>query len=296
MNSELKNIHTSIHLKPRGKVLDGRTLAKEITHQLSVYVKKNSLRPVLCIVLVGNNPASEIYVRNKLRISEETGLSVQLKKYPSDITQEALLKEIESINADPKIHGILVQSPVPSHLNYEIILNKIDYLKDVDGLTKENQGLLSKGDPLLAPCTAKGVICLLKSYGISLEGKHIVIIGRSLLVGKPLAMLSLLENMTVTIAHRKSKNLEEIVRAGDIVVAAAGVSGLITKNHLKKNAIVIDVGINQKDGKIVGDVLFDQVKDHASFISPVPGGVGPMTIAMLMENTIIACSMQTKDL
>lgn len=246
----------------------------------------------LALIMVGKNPASQVYVRNKIKACDEAGIRVKDYFLDEKIPQKELLKIIAECNADPKIHGILVQLPLPSHLNESEIINAIDPLKDVDGLTIVNQGKLMVGSDAIAPATPKGVITLLQKYFVEIAGKNAVVVGRSSLVGKPAALLLLQKNATVTIAHSKTANLREVTRRADILVVAVGKPRFITADMVKKDAVVVDVGINKVEGKIVGDVDFAGVKEVASYITPVPKGVGPMTIASLLENILLCYKKQ----
>ena len=240
------------------------------------------------MILVGNDPASEIYVRNKGKACEETGLYSETIRLPENITQERLEDEIDRLNADPKIHGILVQLPLPSGLDENAALARIHPEKDVDGFHLINIGALSVGTPGVIPCTPRGAMYMIRSTGEKLSGKEAVVIGRSNIVGKPMAMLLMRENCTVTVCHSRTRNLREHTLRADILVAAVGRPGFVTADMVREGAIVIDVGINRVDGKVVGDVDFDRVREKASWITPVPGGVGRMTITMLLENTVEA--------
>jgi methylenetetrahydrofolate dehydrogenase (NADP+)/methenyltetrahydrofolate cyclohydrolase len=241
----------------------------------------------LTVVLVGDDPASQVYVRNKDRAAEEAGFAVRTRRLPADTRQTELESVVDELNRDPSVHGILVQLPLPATLDPQRIIDLIDPAKDVDGLSPRNVALLALGRPGLAPCTPRGCIELLDRSGIAIEGRHVVVIGRSMLVGKPLALLLLGRNATVTIAHSRTQDLPSVVRSGDIVVAAVGRPRLVHGDWIRRGAAVIDVGINRlPDGKLAGDVDFESACAVAAAITPVPGGVGPMTIAMLLENTV----------
>ena len=269
-------------------ILDGKTMSAEIKAGIAEKVKDLKARgvtPGLAVILVGNDPASEIYVRNKQTGCEETGMNGQTIHMPEDTTQEMLEAEIARLNADDKVHGILVQLPLPGHLDEQAALSKILPEKDVDGFHLINAGHMLTGTEGVVACTPKGALHMIRSTGVDLTGKEAVVIGRSNIVGKPMAMLLLRENCTVTICHSRTKNLAEHTRRADILVAAVGKAGFVTADMVKPGAIVIDVGINRVDGKVRGDVDFDAVKEIAGWITPVPGGVGKMTIAMLLANT-----------
>ena len=273
------------------KILDGKVMSAELKAEIArktEELKKRGVTPGLAVILVGNDPASEIYVRNKGNGCEETGMLSRTIRMNEDTTQEALEAEIDRLNADSAIHGILVQLPLPKHLDEQAALAKILPEKDVDGFHLINAGRLMTGNPGVTACTPKGALYMIKSTGVDLTGKEAVVIGRSNIVGKPMAMLLLQENCTVTICHSRTQNLAEHTRRADILVAAVGKAGFVTADMVKDGAIVIDVGINRVDGKVRGDVDFDAVKEKASWITPVPGGVGRMTIAMLLANTLEA--------
>ena len=273
------------------RILDGKIMSAELKESVKKRVaalKTKGIVPGLAVILVGNDPASEIYVRNKSKGCEETGMLSRTIRLDAGITQENLEDEIERLNKDPQIHGILVQLPLPRHLNEQAALVKILPEKDVDGFHLMNAGHLMNGTEGVLPCTPKGALYMIKSTGDDLAGKEAVVIGRSNIVGKPMAMLLLRENCTVTICHSKTKNLADHTRRADVLVSAVGKAGFITSDMVKPGAIVIDVGINRVEGKVRGDVDFDQVKETAGWITPVPGGVGKMTIAMLLSNTVDA--------
>ena len=273
------------------QIIDGKALAlslrEEIAQEVSALEKDSGIKPGLAAVLVGDDPASAVYVRNKKIACEKAGLYPQEHLLPVSTTQEALLALIHKLNADPKIHGILVQLPLPSHIESRLILQAVSSEKDADGFHPINVGRLVAGDPVFVPCTPKGVIHMIDSTGLDIAGKRAVVIGRSNIVGKPVAMLLLHRHATVTICHSRTKDLPSVVRGADIVIAAIGKPFFVTPDMVKEGAVVIDVGINRlADGKLVGDVDFDHVKERAGWITPVPGGVGPMTIAMLLQNTL----------
>lgn len=269
-------------------ILDGKKTAELITKRIAEEVQGISEQITLALILVGHNSASEVYVRNKMKACEEVGINVRDFFLEENATQKELLTIIETCNKDKNVHGILVQMPLPSHIDENTVINAIDPEKDVDGLTIINQGKLMAGLDTVAPATPKGVITLLKKNYIDIVGKNVVIVGRSILVGKPLSLLFLKNNATVTIAHSRTVNLKEITRRADILAVAVGKPNFITADMVKKDVVVIDVGINRVEGKLVGDVKYDEVSELASYITPVPKGVGPMTIASLLEN-IVEC-------
>lgn len=272
------------------KILDGKSLAatvragvKEKVMQLS----QRGLRPGLAVVLAGNDPASRVYVRNKVRACEETGVFSRLIELPAAVTQDELLACVAKLNSDAAIHGILVQLPLPKHLDAARVLESVSPAKDVDGFHESNLGALLAGRPRLVPCTPAGVMRLLEHAGVPLAGRSAVVIGRSTIVGKPLALLLLQKDATVTICHSRSSDLAAIAKQADILVAAVGRAKLVTAEMVKPGACVVDVGVNRlPDGALVGDVDFAEVARIAGWITPVPGGVGPMTIAMLLENCL----------
>jgi methylenetetrahydrofolate dehydrogenase (NADP+)/methenyltetrahydrofolate cyclohydrolase len=273
------------------QILDGKVMSDELRAEIAKRaegLKKQGVTPGLAVILVGNDPASEIYVRNKGKGCEETGIYSRTIRLPEETTQEELENEIKKLNVDPAIHGILVQLPLPKHLDEQTALAKILPEKDVDGFHLINAGHMMTGTDGVIACTPRGALYMIKSTGIDLNGKEAVVIGRSNIVGKPMAMLLLRENCTVTICHSRTKDLAEHTRRADILVAAVGKAGFVTADMVKPGAVVIDVGINRVDGKVCGDVDFEHVKEKASWITPVPGGVGKMTITMLLENTVEA--------
>ena len=268
-------------------LLDGKALATKILLYLAGKINTLEVKPKLAVIIVGENPASKIYVNLKQKRANAIGMESIVIPLPENITQEALLEHIDILNEDTSINGILVQMPLPKHIDPEAVISRISPFKDVDGFHPINVGLLDTGStPYASPCTPTGIIRLLNEYKIDITGKHAVIIGRSNIVGKPMAQMLLAKNATVTICHSKTQNLESFVKNADILVSAVGKAGIITKDIVKPNAIVIDVGISKdSDGKIKGDVDFETVQHTAGAITPNPGGVGPMTIAMLLENT-----------
>lgn len=273
-------------------ILDGKSLSNKILNKIKEEVqtleKKYGRAPGLSVILVGENPASRVYVKNKEKQALEIGFKSTVYRLPETVSKEELLSLIEKLNNDDSVDGILLQLPLPEHLNAYDFLDKIDPKKDVDGFHSINAGkLLLNEKPYAVSCTPKGIIRLLEENNIEIEGKNAVIIGRSNIVGKPLGMLLLNKNATVILAHSKTKNLDEITKTADILISATGKAGMVTKNMVKEGAVVVDVGIIRgEDGKLRGDVDFYDVKEAAGAITPVPGGVGPMTIAMLMENTL----------
>ena len=268
-------------------ILDGKMLRDKIFESLKAKLDKMQQKPTLAVILVGENPASQIYVRNKKKTAEKLGINSLSIEYPSDISEEELLNKIKELNSDEKVTAILVQLPLPAHINKNRIIDAILPQKDVDGLTPYNLGKLFSGEePYVYPCTPRGILLLLDEYNIKLEGKNIVVVGRSNLVGKPVAQMLLKRNATVTMCHSHTKNLSEITKTADIIVSAVG-KKVIGEKMLKSDCVVIDVGIfRDENGKISGDVDFENVSKTAAYISPVPGGVGPMTIASLMLNTV----------
>ena len=273
------------------EILSGKEMSESLRKEIAERVarlKEQGVTPGLAVILVGNEPASEIYVRNKGNRCTETGMYSRTLNMPEETTQEQLEAAIEELNADPAIHGILVQLPLPKHLDENAALAKILPEKDVDGFHLINAGHMLTGTEGVVACTPRGALYMIKSTGLDLNGKEAVVIGRSNIVGKPMAMLLLRENCTVTMCHSRTKNLAEHTRRADILVAAVGKAGFVTADMVKPGAVVIDVGINRVDGKVKGDVDFDAVKEIAGWITPVPGGVGKMTITMLLANTVEA--------
>ena len=278
------------------EIINGKELAKNIRLELKNEVsklKEKGIIPKLAVVMVGDDKASKVYVKNKSKACEEIGIEYEEFLLDENISMEELLNLIEKLNNRKDINGILLQSPIPKNLNIDEAFNKIDYKKDVDGFNPVNVGKLVIGQDSFISCTPYGVIKMLENYNIPIEGKNVVIIGRSNIVGKPLMQCLLKKNATVTICHSKTKNISEITKKADILVAALGKAKFVTKEMVKDGAVVIDVGINRDEsGKLVGDVDFEEAEKIASFITPVPGGVGPMTIAMLMSNVVKACKEQ----
>lgn len=273
-------------------VINGKELAAEIRSNLKNDVemlKKEGITPKLAVIMVGDNKASEVYVRNKSKACNELGIEFEEFLRGTETTQEELISLIDELNERNDIHGILLQSPIPEHLNIREAFNRISYQKDVDGFNPINVGKLAIGEDSFISCTPYGVMKMLEAYNIDVEGKRAVVVGRSNIVGKPLAQCLLNKNATVTICHSKTKNIDKVIKEADIVIAALGKSKFVTEDMVKDGAVVIDVGINRReDGKLEGDVDFESVEKKASYITPVPGGVGPMTIAMLMNNVIKA--------
>jgi len=277
------------------KIINGKEIAAQVRAELRSEIQalkeKTGVTPGLTVVLVGENPASLVYVRNKIKACEEVGINSVQHKLPETVTHEELLGLIRHLNASKAVHGILVQLPLPKQINEEEILEEISPSKDVDGFHPYNVGRLMIGNPVLQPCTPYGVMRLLDSTGVDLSGKDAVVVGRSNIVGKPMAMMLLKRNATVTVCHSKTKDLVERVKKADILVAAIGRAEFIKGEWVKEGAVVIDVGMNRTmEGRLVGDVDFEGASERASFITPVPGGVGPMTIAMLLKNTVVAAS------
>ncbi|MGI6224843.1 MAG: bifunctional methylenetetrahydrofolate dehydrogenase/methenyltetrahydrofolate cyclohydrolase FolD [Peptococcales bacterium] len=274
------------------KIIDGKETAKKIRENIKKQVqelKTTGMVPGLAVILVGSDPASQVYVGHKEKACKEVGFHSEVYRQAHDTTQEELLELIDKLNNDEKIHGILVQLPLPKHLDEKEVLNKISPQKDVDGFHPLNAGALFVGEKSLVPCTPKGCIHLIKETGLDLKGKKAVVVGRSNIVGKPAAILLLNENATVTICHSRTQDLKAELLEADVVVAAVGRPNFITGEMIKPGAVVIDVGINRlDDGKLVGDVEFETAKEKAGWITPVPDGVGPMTIAMLLQNTLEA--------
>jgi methylenetetrahydrofolate dehydrogenase (NADP+) / methenyltetrahydrofolate cyclohydrolase len=279
-------------IKMKEKIIDGKKIAKQVRNEWKVRVnnlKRQGVFPGLAVIIVGDDPASKVYVNNKIRACEEVGLYSEAYRMDADVSERTLLNKIQELNEDTDIHGILVQLPLPEHIDEKKVLEQISVDKDVDGFHLYNVGALVTGNMIFPPCTPYGVQCLLESINVPVEGQHAVVVGRSNIVGKPMAMLLLHMDATVSICTSKTKNLKDITKQADILIVATGKPKMITANMVKKNAVVIDVGINRlDDGRLVGDVDFDDVFRKASLITPVPGGVGPMTITMLIVNTIRA--------
>ena len=272
------------------QLIDGNALSKQLRAQVAAdtaQLKAKGLTPGLAVVLVGDNPASQVYVRNKVKACEDAGLHSVLEKYEADMNEADLLARVQALNNDPSIHGILVQLPLPAHIDAQKVIEAIDPLKDVDGFHMASAGALMTGMPGFWPCTPYGCMKMLESIGYSLKGKHAVVIGRSNIVGKPMALMLLQQNATVTICHSATPDLKAMTLQADVIVAAVGKRNVLTADMVKPGAVVLDVGMNRNDqGKLCGDVDFEGVKQVASYITPVPGGVGPMTITMLLVNTL----------
>lgn len=277
-------------------VINGRELADQMQAEIQKDVEKmtqQGIQPGLVVLLVGENPASQTYVKNKERAAAKIGILSKVEKLPETISEEELLAEIDKYNQDSRFHGILVQLPLPKHIDEEKILLAIDPKKDVDGFHPMNLGRLFVGKPEMIPCTPYGIMKMFEAYDIDLTGKRAVVIGRSNIVGKPMAQLLLMKNATVTIAHSKTEHLAEVAKEADILVVAIGRGHFVTKEFVKPGAVVIDVGMNRnQEVKLIGDVAFDEVSEIASYITPVPKGVGPMTITMLMYQTVEAAKKQ----
>jgi len=276
-------------------LIDGKEIAAQVRAEVAQAIQDENLQAHLAVLLVGEDPASQIYVRNKARACKNCGIGSTVLRMPAETTQEELHETIDKLNGDPSVHGILVQLPLPRHLDAEAALKRISPEKDVDGLHTMNAGHLFKGEDGVPSCTPAGCMELLRRYNVPLAGANAVVIGRSNIVGKPMAMMLLAANCTVTVCHSKTKNLAEVTRNADILVAAIGKSCFVTADMVKPGAAVIDVGMNRdEEGHLTGDVDFETVKDVAGYITPVPGGVGPMTIAMLMRNTLEAARHAAK--
>ena len=276
-------------------IMDGKSLKGEILSGLAEEVKALDKVPTLCVIQVGDDEASNIYINQKRKMCNDIGYNFIHEKYDDSITEDELLKNIERFNSNDNIDAILVQMPLPSGINEKNIQNAVNKYKDVDGLNDSNIVDLISGKSSLYPCTACGVISLLDKYGVTLEGSNVVIVGRSSLVGMPLFHMLENRNATVTLCHSKTRNLQSITKNADIIISATGVKGLIKEDMVKNNAVVVDVGITRENGKLYGDVDFDSVSKKASLITPVPGGVGPMTIASLAQNVLKAYKMQKRN-
>ncbi len=276
----------------RAEIIDGKAVAEEVKSEAASKAKQfeklYGRKIGLAVIVAGDNAASEIYVRNKKIACERCNINAVEYKFPADVTQREIIDAVERINGDDTIDGLLVQLPLPPHINEKEVLSRVSPLKDVDGFHAVNAGNLMLGGDCLAACTPSGIIRLIKSTGISIAGKHAVVVGRSNIVGKPAALMLLSENATVTMCHSKTENLSRYTSEADILVVAVGRKQFVTGDMVKKGAVVIDVGMNRDNGKLYGDVEFESAAEKASFITPVPGGVGPMTVAMLMSNTVKA--------
>lgn len=269
------------------QILDGKALSKEIQEEIEFEVSNLSKKPHLAVILVGEDSASKIYVNIKHKTCERLGIKSTVVNLPENTSEEDLIEKVRELNSDKDVNAILIQLPLPNHINANNCIKEISPVKDVDGFTPENLGAILRGqEPFVYPCTPFGILTILKRYNIQISGKHAVIVGRSNIVGKPVSLMLLKENATVTMCHSKTENLSEITKTADILISATG-KRVITKDMVKQGATVIDVGIiRNSEGKLEGDVDFEEVKDVAEFITPVPGGVGPMTIASLMKNTL----------
>lgn len=278
-----------------GQIISGTEIAKKKRLEIATGVenlKKQGITPGLAVILVGNNQASRTYVTNKQKACRELGMHSLLVEYPEDVTEEELLAKIQELNEETSIHGILVQLPIPKHIDEKKVIDAISPLKDVDGFHPINVGKMLTGQDTLLPCTPYGVMVMLEETGIKIEGKHAVVIGRSNIVGKPVGQLLLSANATVTYCHSKTEDIKKYTRQADILVSAVGKANFITADYVSEGVVVIDVGMNRNEqGKLCGDVAFEEVKEKASYITPVPKGVGPMTITMLMFNTLKAARM-----
>lgn len=278
------------------EIIDGKNLAKEIRESLKVEankLKEKGIIPHLSVIMVGDNDASKVYVRNKSKACEEIGIEFKEYLLPNDTKQEELISLIEKLNKDKNVNGILLQSPIPKPLNIQEAFNTIDPKKDVDGFNPYNVGNLCIGQDSFIPCTPYGIMKMFEKYNIEIDGKKVAIIGRSNIVGKPMAQCMLAKNATVTICHSRTRELKKELKDADIIISAAGKRNMVTEDMVKEGAVIIDVGMNRNDeGKLCGDVDFEKLKEKASYITPVPGGVGPMTIAMLMSNVIKAAKEQ----
>ena len=273
------------------RIIDGKALAQQVREGLAkesaAVLAKTGMKPGLATILVGDDPASHLYVKSKQKACDAAGIYIDDSKLPASTTQAELLALIAQKNADPKIHGILVQLPLPKHIDSKVVLDAVSAQKDADGFHPYNFGRLVEGSPIFEACTPKGVIKMIESTGVSIEGKRAVVLGRSNIVGKPLALMLLHRNATVTICHSKTKDLPAVCREADLLLVAIGKAKFVTADMVRDGAVVIDVGTNRlPDGKVVGDVDFESVSQKAGWISPVPGGVGPMTIAVLLRNTV----------
>lgn len=277
------------------KIIDGKHISEALLNRISnnvAVLKSQGILPCLAVILVGEDPASQVYVKNKELACQKVGIASKAYHMPEHTAQEELESLIINLNQDTAVHGILLQLPLPKHLNEESALLKIDANKDVDGFHIINTGKLMRGLDCIMPCTPKGIMEMLQTINYDLTGKHAVVVGRSNLVGKPLAIMLLQKNATVTICHSKTENLKAICKTADILIAAVGKPKFISSDMIKEGSVLIDVGINRVDGKLYGDIDFDTCIDKASKITPVPGGVGRMTIAVLMQNTLQACRLQ----
>jgi methylenetetrahydrofolate dehydrogenase (NADP+) / methenyltetrahydrofolate cyclohydrolase len=284
-------------------IIDGKAIAARLREQIAAEVarfeEETLITPHLAAVLVGDNPASGVYVRNKQRACEQAGIKSSLRRLPADTTQDDLLEVVDEYNHDRSVHGILVQLPLPSQINENDVLDAVSPFKDVDAFHPENTGLIAQGRPRFLPCTPHGVQHLLIESGVEIEGAHVVVLGRSEIVGKPMAMKLMKKgpggNATLTVCHSRTRDLPSVTRTADIIIAAIGSPRFLKAEMVRPGAVVIDVGINRVDGQLVGDVDFEAVREVASAVTPVPGGVGPMTIAMLLRNTLTAAMLAAEE-
>lgn len=277
------------------QLLDGKKLSQEILDGLKQTIETQKIKPGLVVVLVGEDPASQIYVKRKHKACEKVGIASEVMRLKAEISQDELLQILDELNARNDVHGILVQLPLPKHIDEETVLQRIDEHKDVDGFHLVNSGKLLRGQDALTPCTPTGVMEIMKAYDIPIEGKHAVVIGRSNIVGKPMVLLLLGQNATVTICHSRTQDIPAITREADIVVAAVGRPKMVKADWIKNGACLVDVGINRLgDGSLAGDIDFEDCQDKAGWMTPVPGGVGPLTIAMLLSNTVKAYQQQNR--
>ncbi len=276
------------------QIIDGTEVSKKIKEKIKEEVKKLDLKPGLAVVLVGEDAASEVYVRKKHEACLDIGFNSLQHKLPEETSEEEVLKIVNNLNKDNEVHGILVQLPLPKHINKKTIINSINPEKDVDGFTPMNMGKLLARDTCFKPCTPSGIMKLLSYYDINLDGKEVIVLGRSIIVGKPMANMIMNTGGTVTVCHSKTKDIKLHTLRADIIISAVGKKDLITADMVKEGVVIIDVGMNKVDGKLHGDADFENLKDKCSFITPVPGGVGPMTIACLLENTLEAYKMMKK--
>jgi methylenetetrahydrofolate dehydrogenase (NADP+)/methenyltetrahydrofolate cyclohydrolase len=276
------------------KILYGKEISDQIRKEIRQEIQHYPDPPGLAVVLVGDNPASQVYVRNKKKACEEVGITSFSYYLSSDISEDNLLSIIHSLNENPKVHGILVQLPLPEHIKESKVIETISPLKDIDGFHPYNVARLFTSNPALIPCTPLGVMELFARNNIDIYQQHVVIVGSSYIVGKPLALLLLNKGATVTLCHKYTQHLGEVTREGDILISAVGKAGLINREMIKEGAVVIDIGISFKEGKTVGDVNFEEVLDKVSYITPVPGGVGPLTVTMLLKNTLAAYRVQAQ--
>lgn len=275
------------------KIIDGKAVSAAVKEQVRLEIERDKIKAGLAVVIAGDDPASRVYVNNKKKACELCGIKSYEYALPADVSEAELLELVDTLNEDPNVNGILVQLPLPGQIDEKRIIERISPVKDVDAFHESNVGKIMIGNYAFLPCTPAGCMELIRSTGVDVAGKDCVVVGRSNIVGKPMAMLLLHANGTVTICHSKTKNLKEVCSRADILIAAVGKPNFITADMVKEGAVVIDVGINRLDnGKLCGDVKFDEVSEKASYITPVPGGVGPMTIAMLMRNTLTAARLQ----